>query len=456
MKWFQKKRMEAAGALPPRSLLILSAAPETLRQPDVSHPYRQDSNFYYLTGFQDPGALLALSPSGRSVLLIPDKDPKKELWSGPMLSPAAAKKRFLMDEAHPVSELDQRLGRMFKGPGRSAGSGPRRVFYNRGRHPFFDRKLRKFAGSFLSAEEFLAPLRRIKDAWELSHLKKAAAATAYGHRAIARALRPGINERALHGVFLKSIMERGAPREGYSSIIASGGRAATLHYTKNSFPCRRGELLLVDAGAEMAFYTADVSRVYPVGGRFSPPQKNLCRLLLALQKRLIQEVRPGASMKALNKKMREGLGEILLKAGLLLPEAAKKKALLRAAAKAFCPHSMGHLLGLDVHDAGFNRNKEDLILAPGMALTVEPGIYIPSEGPRLSAPASKSSRGGRPSAAEKELGGFLNMRAIRPLLGCGLRIEDNIFVTARGRQNLTQSIPKEIEDIEALCQSGRE
>ena len=475
MRRFQKRRLAAARALPAKSLLVLPAAPALLRQPDVPHPYRQDSNFYYLTGFPAAGGLLALRRSGRSVFFLPGKDPAKELWDGPMLSPSEAKKKFLFSEAYPLSRLDQSLERIFRDC--------RKVFFPRGLNPYFDQRLRAFRRLFAPADEFLAPFRRIKDEWEAGCLRRAAAATAWGHREIALALMPGSSERALHGAFLKAIMERGAAREGYQSIIAAGGHAATLHYTQNSGICRKGELLLVDAGAEMDYYTADVSRVYPVSGAFSKIQKSLYSPLLRLQKRMIREVRPGASMKSLNKKMREGLGEILLEAGLLRPAALRslarkarsKEKLLDGAAKIFCPHSLGHLLGLDVHDAG---NKDDLILEAGMALTIEPGIYIPAGGMRQTQaalrkqslppskktpPAGNRQRGQAAAGAKKEaqaraaldsaLNKILNKEALKPLLGTGLRIEDNILVTAKGGENLTKKIPKEPEDVEALLAS---
>ena len=411
MKWFKNKRNQVAKALPKNSVLILGSLPEYLRQVDIKYPYRQESNFYYLTGFDQASSLFLLFPSSHSVLFSADKDPVKELWDGPLYGIKEIQKTFLIDEVHPLSELDKQLDRLLKGKSK--------FFYDK-INPFFNKKLKSWTSHFDSAGEFLNSFRRIKDKTEISSIKKAISNSIYAHKQVAKALRPGINEMALHGIFIKSIMEKGSFREAYGGIFACGANATVLHYIQNNSICKKGELLLVDAGAENNYYSADITRVYPVSGKFTQNQKTIYEKLLKLQKELIKEVKPGVSLKDINKKMFEGITNILLELGFL--KGSFKENFNKQSYKKYCPHSVGHLLGLDVHDVTFKKTEESL-LKPGMVLTIEPGIYI-----------SKQDK-----------------KAKKDLRGLGLRIEDDILVTQTGQQNLTQKLPKELTEIEELC-----
>ena len=400
-----------AQALPKNSALILDSHPEYFRQADIKHPYRQDSNFYYLTGFEQASSLFLLFPSGYSVLFSADKNPVKEIWDGPLYETKEIRKKFLIDEVYPLSELDKVLIRQLKG---------KSTFFYDSLNPLVNKKLKSLKAHFQSAGEFLKSFRRIKDKTEISAIKKAVSNSIYAHKQVAKALKSGVNERALHGVFIKSIMEKDSPREAYAGIFACGSNATVLHYTQNNSVCKRGELLLVDAGAENGYYSADISRVYPVKGKFSKNQKNLYKKLLELQKDLIKKVQPEVSLKDINQKMFEGITKILLDFGFL--QGSFKDHLNKKSYATYCPHSVGHLLGLDVHDVSFKKN-EEAILKPGMVLTIEPGIYI-------------SQR---------------NEKAEKDLKGLGLRIEDDILVTQTGHKNLTKKLPKEVSEIEALC-----
>lgn len=416
MQWFKNKRRQVARALPEGSALVLGSLPEFFRQPDVTVPYRQNSDFYYLTGYTEPHSFFILKKGkgkkpSLSILCVLDKDPKKELWDGKRYGPKKARTVFLMDKTDSISNLDEVLRKHLKGIST--------IFYNN-INSQFDKKVRKMKIKIKSAQEFLAPFRRIKDKKEIEYLKQAAKVSSYAHKKVAQAVKPGISERALHGVFLKSLMEKGSVREGYQSIVACGNNAITLHYIKNNSVCKRGELMLLDAGGEMNYYTADITRVYPVSGRFSNIQRNIYEKLLSLQKNLIKEVRPEVSLKDLNKKMAEGITNILLEMGILkgsLQDHLKKKSYFT-----YCPHRLGHLLGLDVHDPPFSRLEKPL-LKPGMVLTIEPGLYIAQT----------------------------DSRAPKSLLGTGLRIEDNILVTKTGSEVLTKSAPKEVKELEELC-----
>jgi len=246
MKWFRNKRIQVAKALPKNSVLILGSCPEYFRQVDVKHPYRQDSYFYYLTGFKQASSLFVLFPSGRSVLFSADKDPVKETWNGPLYTIKEIKKRFLIDEVYPLSELDRMLNRLLRG---------KTKFFYSPLNPFFNKKLKPFKTCFELADNFLKPFRRIKDKKEITSIKEAIAISICAHKQVAKSLKPGINERALHGIFIKSIMEKGSPREAYGGIVACGANATVLHYMKNDSVCRSGELLLLDAGAEKNYYS---------------------------------------------------------------------------------------------------------------------------------------------------------------------------------------------------------
>ncbi|MDE0092535.1 MAG: aminopeptidase P family protein [Oligoflexia bacterium] len=412
MKWHQSKRAQVAQSLPKGSALILSSLPQFFRQVDVSYPYRQESNFYYLTGFEQADSLFVLFPSAQSVLFIQDKDPIKEIWDGPLYTPREAQKKYLINEVYPLSQLDRVLNKKLKGVSK--------VFYNSKSNNLFDKKIRSFNFRKESAYDFLKAFRRIKQKEEVSLIQKACSYSVQAHKQVAKALKPNINERALHGIFIQSIMEQGSAREAYQGIFACGKNATVLHYIKNNSVCKKGELLLVDAGAEAGYYSSDISRVYPVSGRFSKNQKKLYTALLKLQKQLIKEVKPAVALKTINQKMCEGVTQILLDFGLLT--GSLKENLRLKAYKRYCPHSVGHLLGLDVHDVTFQ--KEELaVLKSGMTLTIEPGIYI--------------------SQYDKKAPG--DLRAV------GLRIEDDILVTQTGQRNLTKRLPKEVEEVEELC-----
>ena len=410
MNSFLMKRKAVQKTLKSNESLLLPSLPEFFRQPDVSYPYRQDSCFYYLTGFEEPESFLILT-NAKSILFVREKNELKELWDGVRLGPKKAKEILKIDEAYPISQLQEKLKTELKNKDK--------IFYNE-ICPTSNSIVKNLSKNLFSAREFLGSFRSFKNEEEIKTLQEACNVTGYAHQRLAQALRPEITERALHGIFIQAFMEKGSLREGYQSIIATGDNATTIHYIKNNGICKKGELLLVDAGAEVDYYTADVTRVYPVSGRFSKEQKDLYERLVKLQKSLIEDVGPDISLKTLQEKMQTGLTEILLQVKILkgtLRENLEKKSFKR-----YCPHSIGHLLGLDVHDAGFSKN-EEATLKPSMVVTIEPGLYIPKEDTSV------------PQA----------------LKGVGLRVEDDILVTSEGYKNLTKSIPKEVEEIESLC-----
>lgn len=415
MKWFQNKRSQIAKSLPQKSMLILASAPVAFRQPDMAYPYRQDSNFYYLAGFLEPHSLLLL-PSGsqdKSILFIADKNPTQEIWEGKLPTAKEVQQKYHFHKVHYLSELETKLPFYLKNK--------ESFLYNKG-NSFFNKKLKKFIKNSSSAEKYLAPFRAIKDDFEVSKMKEAIVASKHGHAQVAKNLKPAVNEKKLHGIFIASIMEKSSLREAYTSIIACGDNANTLHYTNNLSICKKGELLLIDAGAEKHHYASDITRVYPVSGRFSKKQKQAYECLLSLQKQLIKKVRPEVYMKELNEEMKKGLTKILLELDIL--KGSLEKHLEKNSFFKYCPHSVGHLLGLDVHDPNF-KDSGPLILKEGMVITIEPGLYFSQKDKKIDS----------------------------ELRGVGLRIEDDILVTKKSFKNLTANIPKEIKAVEELCKS---
>lgn len=411
MKFLKDRRQKIAKALPKNKALVLSSSPQVFRQVDVLYPYRQESHFYYLTGFEQEESLFILLPSSKSILFIKDRNPKKEAWDGPLYSSFEVKRKYGIDEVYTLSQLPALLSKKLKGMSQ--------ILYSP-QNSYFDKKVRALKIKTGSAYDFLKAFRRIKSKQEIASIKKACAFSIEAHKEVAKALKANKTERALHAVFIRSIMEQGAVREAYSGIFACGKNATVLHYVKNNSICKKGELLLVDAGAEFNYYASDITRVYPVSGRFSKNQKKLYQALLKLQKSLIKEVRPKVSLKDINFKMFEGVTEILLEFGFL--KGSLKENLKKQSYRKYCPHSVGHLLGLDVHDVSFKKTESSL-LKEDMVLTIEPGIYISKE----------------------------DKKAPSDLRGLGLRIEDDIRVIKAGRENLTAKLPKEIEEIEGLC-----
>ena len=407
MEWFQNKRKQIAKALPENSALILESLPIYFRQPDVAYPYRQESHFYYLTGFKEPESLFILKKD-LSVLFIQKKDLTKEVWDGYRYTTREAREIYLMDKVHTIDKGEEKLPLYLKDI--------KTLYLN----AFNDELSFPKGIKIESAGKFLAPFRQIKDSFEIAHIKEAVNITAKAHRQVALALKPGVSEQTLHGIFIKTLMENGSKREGYSSIVACGNNATVMHYTKNQTLCRKGELLLLDAGGEKNYYTADITRVYPVSGIFSREQKTAYERLLILQKSLIKKIRPQTNWKTLTKRMVEGVTQILLDLNILkgsLSENIRKRTY-----KTYLPHGLGHQMGLDVHDSRLPKGVP-LILKSGMIVTVEPGIYFPESCP------------------------------VKAFRGMGLRIEDDILVTPTGQENLSCNIPKEVDEIQAVCSS---
>lgn len=412
--------------------LIVSAHPEQIRNDDVHHPYRPDSNMYYLTGFEEPESFLLIRPNLKpeTVMFVREKNLERETWDGFRFGPEGTKQEFAIDEVYKIDQFEEKCVELLKGF--------EEVYYRLFKNPEADQKIEKIllqvkraygrSGYGLmtikDADTFLGQLRVKKDELDLENLKKACEISAQAHVAAMKFAKPGINERQVQAVLAHEFYLRGSARPGYSFIVATGNNATTLHYNFNDQECKNGDLLLIDAGAEYNMYTGDITRTFPVNGRFTEPQKKVYEGVLKIQKELIAYVKPGIFFKDLHKMAEDKLTDLMFELGLL---SGKKEDVMKANEhRRYYPHGVGHWLGMDVHDAGLYFNKgEPCPIEAGMCFTIEPGLYIPAD----------------------------DKNAPVELRGIGVRIEDNIVVTRTGCDILTSSVPKEVNEIESLMAS---
>ena len=420
------RRARLAGVMG-QGVAIVPTSPERARNRDAHYPYRFDSYFYYLTGFREPEAVLAIVAGAqpRSILFCRDKDAEREIWDGFRYGPEGAQAAFGVEEAHSIARLDELAPELI------ADRGP--LYCHLGADAAWDARVmgwinqvraRSRAGVTAPSElrDVRVPLdemRLVKGPEELAVMRRAAALTAGAHRRAMRAARPGRHEYEIEAELLHEFRRLGAQAPAYSPIVAGGERACVLHYVENDGVLGGDDLLLIDAGCELDGYAADVTRTFPVSGRFSPAQREIYEVVLAAQGAAIAQVRPGNPWEAPHRAAVETLARGLIELKLLAGSVAE--AVETESYKKFYMHRTGHWLGLDVHDAGeYKRGGQWRPLVPGMVLTVEPGCYI------------------RPGAGVPER-----------YAGIGVRIEDDVAVTETGAEILTQAAPKAVAEIEA-------
>ena len=421
----RKRFMESIG---PRTVAVIAGRGTTHRNSDVEHRFRQPSDLLYLSGFGEPDTWAVLAP-GRAkpcTLFVRPRDPERETWTGRRAGLEGAVARFGADQAFPIDKLKEELPKLLDGADE--------ILYVPGEDRLVDEIVNGAIASLRSGERRgmraptrIADLRRslheqrlVKDEAALATLDRAAAVTAEAHTAAMRAARDGVMEYEIEALVDYTFRRRGG-LPGYGTICGGGDNATILHYVDNDRPLKQGELLLIDAGCELDGFTADVTRTFPIGARFSPAQRRLYELVLSTEKACIEAVRPGATVDAIHALAIERLTAGMVELGLLHGD---PKALIESGAyKRFYMHRTSHWLGLDVHDVGaYAEGGTPRPLVPGMVLTVEPGLYVPSDASEV--------------AAEYR--------------GIGIRIEDDILVTSEGHRILTAAIPKEVADIEAL------
>lgn len=429
MRIFQERRQKVGDKLKD-GILVVASMPEAKRNGNVEHPHRQDSNLYYLTGFEEPQSIFVFRPGRKpeTVMFLREKDATRETWDGFRFGTSQTVKDFKIDEVYPIEEFSKRIVDLMN----AADS----LYFRFHKNPEVDRWMnnalqeqrlamgRSGLGLLpvFDADEFLGEFRVVKDEFALHNHRTACELTADAHTELMKYIKPGMNEREAEGFFIYQIMKRGAARVGYNSIMAGGANACTLHYVFNDEKLKDGDLFLVDAAGEYNYFTSDITRTYPVNGKFSAAQAEIYQAVLNVQKKVISVVKPGVPFNDLQDLGTELLTEAMLELGLF--SGRKEDIIAAGMQKKYYPHGIGHFLGMDVHDAGLYRSRQGQRreIEAGMVFTVEPGLYIPADDK---------------DAAER-------------YRGIGVRIEDNILVTNSGFEVLTKSCPKEIADIEKL------
>jgi len=428
----KRRRKRLLAAVGTDAVAILPSAPERVRNRDVHYPYRQDSDFAYLTGFPEPDAMLVLAPGrkeGEAVLFVRPRDEKRELWDGPRVGVEGALAHYGAHEAHPVESLAEELPKLIEDL--------TRIYYPLATDPELDLQVLDWvhevrgkarAGvraptELVSLDRLLHEQRLLKSKAELKTMRRAARISAEAHRQVMRSCRPGMWEYELEARFVHVCAEQGGRFQAYPPIVGSGANACVLHYVDNRHQLRDGDLVLIDAGCELDGYASDITRTFPVNGRFSPPQRELYELVLAAQEAAIAKAVPGNRWNdphdAAVRTLTNGLVELgILKGGKRsVPKLVKEEKY-----KPYFMHRTGHWLGMDVHDVGeYKVGGEWRLLEPGMVLTVEPGLYIP--GDREEVPAH-----------------YRNI---------GIRIEDDVAITEAGHEILSADAPKAVADVEA-------
>ena len=431
---FARRRKQLMRIIGDDAICIVPAAPERVRNNDNHYPYRQDSDFHYLTGFPEPDAVLALIPGrehGETILFCRERDPEREAWDGARAGQEGAVGDYGMDDAFPIGDIDDILPGMIEGRSR--------VYYHFGRDAEFDIKLIGWVNrvraqvrsgaraphEFVALGHILHDLRLYKTRDELRVMRKAAKIATAAHARAMRATRPGLNEHEIEAELLHEFRRHGAVAS-YESIVGGGGNGCVLHYRANNAVLKDGDLLLIDAGAEYQCYASDITRTFPVNGKFSTEQRALYDIVLAAQRAAIEQIRPGKTFGAYHDAAVRTITAGLIKLGLL--KGSVDKNIRERTYQRFYMHKTGHWLGLDVHDVGDYRvDGEFRELEPGMVVTAEPGIYI--------APDAKGV------AAKWR--------------GIGIRIEDDVVVTRGEPEVITAAVPNDADEIEALMAAAR-
>lgn len=417
-----------------RGVAIVPTAPEAMRNRDAHYPYRYDSYFYYLTGFREPEAVLVViaGETPRSILFCREKNEEREIWDGRRYGPDAARAAFGFDEAHPIARLDELMPKLL-------GNEPA-LHCHLGGDAQWDARVvrwlndvRALARAGVTAPHtvndvrvVLDEMRVVKDDAEIAVMRRAAGISSAAHRRAMHAARPGVGEFAIEAELVHEFRRNGSQAPAYTPIVASGANACVLHYVENDGVLKDGDLLLIDAGCELDGYASDITRTFPVNGKFSGPQRDVYQLVLDAQAAAIREIKPGNRWLDPHEAAVRVLAQGFIDLGLL--SGTLDEVLETESYKQFYMHRTGHWLGLDVHDAGdYKQDGEWRELVPGMVLTVEPGCYI------------------RPAPGVPEA--YANI---------GVRIEDDALVTAHGCEIITAAAPKTIAEIEALMRPGND
>ncbi|WP_144392689.1 Xaa-Pro aminopeptidase [Pleionea sediminis] len=430
---FARRRQNLMQTMEDGSIAIVASAQELVRSRDTHFMFRQDSDFHYLTGFPEPNAVLALIPGrehGEFVLFCNEKDLEHETWHGRRCGPEAAVDKYGADDAFPIDDIDDIL------PGLMEGR--RRIYYEMGKNNELDGRVMNWVnkirsqvkkgaqppGEFVDLRHALHDMRLFKSAAEIKLMRKSSEIAVDAHIRAMKTCKPGMTELDIEAELHYEFCRNGARFPAYASIVASGDNACILHYTENESRLKNGDMLLIDAGAEYQGYASDITRTFPINGKFTNAQKDLYNLVLKSQIAAIEMVRPGNHWMQPHETAVDVLTDGMIELGILKGD--KAQLIEDEAYKKYYMHKTGHWIGLDVHDVGdYTIDNEPRVLESGMVLTVEPAIYIPADDESVD----------------------------KKYRGIGIRIEDDILVTAEGNDVLTAGVPKTVEEIETLMAS---
>ena len=420
------------------SVAIIPAAREAVRSHDTHYRYRQNSDFFYLTGFEEPEAIAVIAPGKEKkfTMFVRPRDLEQEIWNGYRAGVEGAVRDYSADEAFPISEFDEKLSEIMDGPetlyyafGHTSPEMDQRIIKQLTAMRETNRKPLEPPRTIVDPSSILHEMRVIKNEAEIEIMQTAADIAADAHVEAMKSVRAGMKEYEVEAMLEAYFRKRGAAGSSYTSIVGGGGNATVLHYISNQDELKDGELLLIDAGAEYRGYASDITRTFPINGRFTQAQRDIYDLVLKTQVSCVDMVRPGVRLEDLKTHSIELLTEGMVELGLLKGD--PKKLIEEKKYMQFYMHNLGHYLGIDVHDAGrYYHNGESRPAEVGMVMTIEPGLYISPDTSRI------------PDDFNKDIP--------KQYLGIGVRIEDDVLVTKNGARVLTHRVPKEPEEIEAL------
>ena len=427
---FARRRKALIDRMEPNSIAILTAASESIRNRDANYAYRQDSDFYYLSGFAEPQAVIVLVPErehGEYLLFCRERNREREIWDGYRAGPEGACNDYDADDAFPISDIDEIL------PGLVEGR--ERVYYSMGRDQQFDQRVMRWVnairtkvrsgasppGEFTNLDHLLHDLRLFKSAAEIRLMRRAAEISAQAHIRAMQHCQPNRYEYELEAELLHNFVREGARFPAYNAIVGSGNNACILHYTDNDRQMKSGELVLIDAGCELEHYASDITRTFPVNGKFNQQQKAVYELVLDAQSAALNKARAGNHWNDPHEASVTTIVQGLIDLGLL--KGSVEEAIKTDAYKRFYMHRIGHWLGMDVHDVGdYKIDGQWRLLEPGMVMTIEPGIYIAPD----------------------------DQTVAKKWRGIGIRIEDDVLITKNGNDVLSKDAPKTVQEIEDL------
>lgn len=420
------------------SVAIIPAAREAVRSHDTHYRYRQNSDFFYLTGFEEPEAVAVIAPGKEKkfTMFVRPRDLEQEIWNGYRAGVEGAVRDYSADEAFSISEFDEKLAEILDGPdtlyyafGHTSPEMDQRIIRQLTSMRETNRRPLEPPRTIVDPSTILHEMRVIKTEDEVAIMQTAADIAADAHVEAMKSVRPGMKEYEVEAMLEAYFRKHGAAGSSYTSIVGSGGNATVLHYISNQDELKDGDLLLVDAGAEYQGYASDITRTFPINGKFTPAQRDIYDLVLKTQMSCVDMVRPGVRLEDLKTHSVELLTEGMVELGLLKGE--PKKLIEEKKYMQFYMHNLGHYLGIDVHDAGrYYFNGESRPAEIGMVMTIEPGLYISPDTSRI------------PDEFNKDIP--------EKYLGIGVRIEDDVLVTEKGARVLTHRVPKDPEEIEAL------